>query len=166
MRLAKLRDALCALRSAHQTEMAQMPAAVPDPGNTPCLRTTVTRRKEFGLGQPRVLIVEDQCDDAETLRRFLELVGYDVKVAHTGPEGLRLAREWLPEVALCDIGLPGMSGWELARELRRDPKTAGIQLLAVTGYGSEADWQRSREAGFEKHFVKPVDPADLADLLV
>ena len=118
------------------------------------------------MGQPRVLIVEDQCDDAETLRQFLELVGYDVKVAHTGPEGLRLAKEWLPEVALCDIGLPGMSGWELARELRRDPKTAGIQLLAVTGYGSESDWQRSREAGFEKHFVKPVDPADLADLLV
>jgi CheY-like chemotaxis protein len=114
----------------------------------------------------RILIVEDNRDSAETLRRFLELVGYDLKVAHSGPEGLRLAMEWLPDFALCDIGLPGLSGWELARELRRDAKTARIRLFAITGYGSDADRQRSREVGFEKHLVKPVDPAVLADLLI
>jgi CheY-like chemotaxis protein len=114
----------------------------------------------------RILIVEDHYDTADTLRRLLELFGYDVKVAYSGPEGLVLARDWLPDFALCDIGLPGLSGWELARELRQDPKTAKMHLLAITGYGSERDRQRSKEAGFERHLVKPVDPAVLAELLV
>jgi len=114
----------------------------------------------------RILIVEDEDAAAEPLRRFLELVGHDVKVAGTGPDGLALAREWLPDFVLCDIGLPGLSGWELAGELHRDQKTAGIRLVAVTGHGSQADRQRSKEVGFEQHLVKPVDPAVLTDLLV
>jgi CheY-like chemotaxis protein len=113
----------------------------------------------------RVLIVEDKQDAAQSLRRFLELIGHDVRVAYSGPEGLGLAREWAPDFALCDIGLPGLSGWELARELRKDPKTAKMHLLAITGYGTEADRRRSQEAGFEKHLVKPVDPAVLTQLL-
>jgi CheY-like chemotaxis protein len=114
----------------------------------------------------RILIVEDKHDTAESLRQFLELVGHDVKVACSGPEGLDLAREWLPDFALCDIGLPGLSGWDVARELRQDPKTARIHLLAITGYGSNADRQRSQEAGFDKHLIKPVDPRVLRELLV
>jgi CheY-like chemotaxis protein len=118
------------------------------------------------LAQRRILVVEDKHETAETLRVLLEMDGHEVKVAHSGPGGLALAREWLPDVALCDIGLPGFCGWELACELRRDPRTAPIRLLAVTSYGSDADRQRSREVGFEKHLVKPVDPAVLADLLI
>jgi CheY-like chemotaxis protein len=114
----------------------------------------------------RVLIVEDKHDTAESLARFLELVGHDVRIAHSGPEGLNLAREWLPDWLLCDIGLPGLTGWDVARSLRCEPRTARIRLIAITGYGSDADKLRSREAGFEKHLVKPVDPANLLELLV
>jgi CheY-like chemotaxis protein len=93
----------------------------------------------------RILIVEDEPATAESLRRFLELDGDDVKVARTGPDGLALARDWSPHFAFCDIGLPGLSGWDLADELRRGPKTAGIRLVAITGRESEADRQRSEE---------------------
>ena len=114
----------------------------------------------------RVLIVEDKRDTAESLQRFLELVGYDVRIAYSGLDGLHAAREWLPDCVLCDIGLPGLNGWEVAQALRQEPATAAIRLIAITGYGSEADKQRSHQAGFERHLVKPVDPADLLELLV
>jgi CheY-like chemotaxis protein len=114
----------------------------------------------------RILIVEDENYAAEPLRRFLQLAGHEVRVACTGPEGLSVAKEWVPDVALCDIGLPGLSGWELAGELRGDPKTAHVRLLAITGYSSDDDRQRSAEAGFERHLVKPVDLLVLSQLLV
>jgi CheY-like chemotaxis protein len=113
----------------------------------------------------RLLIVEDENYAAEPLRRFLQLGGHDVRVACSGPEGLKLAKDWLPDYALCDIGLPGLSGWELARRLSGDPQTAKIHLLAITAYDSEKDRQRSKEAGFERHLVKPVDPGVLSELL-
>jgi CheY-like chemotaxis protein len=113
----------------------------------------------------RVLIVEDKQDTAESLQRFLELAGYQVKVAYTGPEGLNLAREWLPDWLLCDIGLPGLNGWEVAQALHGASETARIRLIAITGYGSPADKLRSRQVGFERHLVKPVDPADLLGML-
>jgi CheY-like chemotaxis protein len=127
---------------------------------------TMVLRLENAPMAYRILIVEDEPAAAEPLRRFLESLGHDVKVAGTGPDGLALAREWLPDFALCDIALPGLSGWELARELRQDPKTANVHLLAITGHSSEEDRHRSKEAGFEKHLVKPVDPAVLTELLV
>jgi CheY-like chemotaxis protein len=113
----------------------------------------------------RILVVEDNPDTAGTLRHLLELVGYAAKVACSGPQGLSLAKEWVPDVVLCDIGLPGMNGWELARRLRQHPETAKTRLIALTSYGSEADQLRSSEAGFEKHLIKPVDPAVLLELL-
>jgi CheY-like chemotaxis protein len=113
----------------------------------------------------RVLVVEDNPDAAGTLRYLLELVGYAAKVAYSGSQGLSLAKEWVPDVILCDIGLPGMNGWELARRLRQQPEMAKTRLIAITGYGSEADRLRSSQAGFEKHLVKPVDPAVLLELL-
>jgi PAS domain S-box-containing protein len=109
----------------------------------------------------RVLIVEDSRDAADTLGRLLELLGYAVAVARTGPEGVATAEEWRPDVVLCDIGLPGLDGYAVARELRRNPATAGARLFAVTGYGSEEDRRRSQEAGFNAHLVKPVEPAEL-----
>ena len=114
----------------------------------------------------RILIVEDKQDTAESLARFLELVGHQVRIAFSGPEGLRQAQEWVPDWLLCDIGLPGLCGWEVARALRHEAATAGIRLIAITGYGSDADKLRSQEAGFERHLVKPVDPTELLELLV
>jgi two-component system CheB/CheR fusion protein len=114
----------------------------------------------------RILVVEDNRDAADCLRILLELLGHRVAVAYSGPEGVQRAREWRPDVVLCDIGLPGLDGYGVAGQLRHDPATAGAQLIAVTGYGQEEDRRRSKEAGFDHHLTKPVDPAALQPLLV
>jgi signal transduction histidine kinase len=113
----------------------------------------------------RVLVVEDNEDTAESLRMFLELSGYGVILAHTGPEGVEAARSVLPDVVLCDIGLPGMDGFEVASALRQTPETAAVRLIAVTGYGKDEDRQRAFAAGFDVHLVKPVDPLQLLAFL-
>jgi PAS domain S-box-containing protein len=113
----------------------------------------------------RILVIEDNPDVANSLRILLELLGHDVRVAYTGPDGVEAAKKWQPDIVLCDIGLPGLDGYGVARELRRYPKTAHIRLLALTGYGQEDDRRRSREAGFEHHLVKPADPEELQRLL-
>src|SRR4051794_14468482 len=83
----------------------------------------------------RVLIIEDNYDGAASLRLLLELLGHEAAVAHTGPEGVRAAREWRPDVVLCDIGLPDLDGYGVVAELRRDPATADCCVIALTGYG-------------------------------
>jgi two-component system CheB/CheR fusion protein len=116
-------------------------------------------------GALRLLVVEDNADAAETLRDLLLLFGHEVELARTGAEGIEMAHRLRPQVVLCDIGLPGLDGYGVARALREDPDTAAIRLIALTGYGRESDRQRSEEAGFEVHLVKPVDPAELKSLL-
>ncbi len=113
----------------------------------------------------RVLVVEDNQDNAESLRLLLEFFGYEVAVAATGPDGVRLARAGRPDVVLCDIGLPGLDGFGVAAALRQDPATAGAYLVAVTGYGSEPVRRRCREVGFDRYFTKPVDPDVLIQLI-
>ena len=113
----------------------------------------------------RILVVEDNPDAAATMRDFLELSGHEVELASSGVDGVEAARLFHPEVVLCDIGLPGMDGFEVAVELRRDPATADAQLIAVTGYGREEDRRRSKAAGFDLHLTKPVDPAQLRQVL-
>jgi CheY-like chemotaxis protein len=100
-------------------------------------------------------VVDDNEDAAESLAVLLRMGGHDVRVAHDGPGALALAREWSPEAVLLDIGLPGMSGYDVARALR----AAGGRplLVALTGYGQREDRRRAQEAGFDLHFVKPVD---------
>ena len=114
---------------------------------------------------PRVLIVEDDQALAAGLRRLLAVEGYEVQVAYTGPEGVRLAQEWPPEVVLCDLGLPGLDGHGVAAALRQHPATARARLIAVTAHDSDAARRRSQEVGFERHLVKPVDPGELLQLL-
>ena len=106
----------------------------------------------------RVLVVEDNQDSAESLRRLLYLSGYEVAVAYTGHDGLRAAKRMKPEVILCDIGLPDTNGFVVAAALRDDPQTCAARLIAVTAYGRDEDRRRAREAGFDLHLVKPVDP--------
>ena len=112
-----------------------------------------------------VLVVEDDHDSALSLRKLLELCGYTVSVAYSGREGFEAAEKISPDVVLCDIGLPDTDGYELATALRRNPATARLRLIAVTAYGSEQDKQRSREAGFQLHLVKPVRPEKLLEEL-
>jgi len=109
----------------------------------------------------RILVVEDNPDAAAMMRDFLELAGHEVELASTGSDGVEAARQFHPEVVLCDLGLPGMNGYEVAEQIRRDPAMAEVKLIAVTGYGREEDRRRSREAGFDLHLTKPVDPVQL-----
>src|SRR4051794_25345449 len=112
----------------------------------------------------RALIVEDQVDVRETLRLLLSLRGWEARAAADGLEGLQLALEWRPDAVVCDIGLPGMDGWRLGKQIR-ESLGASVRLVALTGYGLPADYQRSKEAGFEAHLVKPADPRELINLL-
>jgi len=109
----------------------------------------------------RVLIVEDNRDSAESLRMALELGGCcEVAVAHTGPDGVAAAKTFRPQVVLCDIGLPGFSGFEVARRIRAEAN-GSVVLVALTGYGRDEDREQARSAGFNRHFTKPVDFAEL-----
>ncbi len=114
----------------------------------------------------RVLVVDDNVDAADGLGRLLsQSCGQEVRVAYDGPTALEEARAFRPEVVLLDIGLPGMDGCEVARRLRREPVTADVLLVAVTGWGQESDREMSRAAGFDRHLVKPVPLEELRGLL-
>jgi PAS domain S-box-containing protein len=113
----------------------------------------------------RVLVVDDNTDAADTLQTLLALAGHEVRTAASGAEALDVLGDFLPDLALLDIGLPGMSGLELARCIRAQPALAGIQLVALTGWGRDEDRERSREAGFDGHMTKPVDIDEVLALL-
>jgi CheY-like chemotaxis protein len=106
----------------------------------------------------RVLVVEDNQDAADSLRMLLELDGHEVTVAYNGPAGVQAAATSHPDVVLCDIGLPGLDGYGVVHALRHNPATAAIRIIAVTAYSQDSDRRRSREAGFDLHLTKPVDP--------
>ncbi len=113
-------------------------------------------------GTLRVLVVDDNVDAAELVAMFLQLLGYEVSVEFGAVAALERARMVEPHICLLDIGLPGMDGNELARRLRRIPGLAGVRLAAMTGYGQPHDLRASEAAGFDHHFVKPVDTGALA----
>jgi signal transduction histidine kinase/CheY-like chemotaxis protein len=114
----------------------------------------------------RVVVVDDNHDGADSLALFLTFQGHQVRTAYDGPQALAAIDAFHPEVVLLDIGLPdGITGYDVARQLRRQPATSALLLIAMTGYGQEEDRRRSREAGFDAHLVKPADFAVLAALL-
>ena len=118
-----------------------------------------------GAAAREVLIVEDNADARDTLKRMLEIDGHRVRVAPDGPAALAALKTAVPDVALIDIGLPQMDGYELARRIRAELNDRRPLLVAVTGYGLPEDRRRAHEAGFDVHLVKPVDFAQLADVL-
>ena len=114
----------------------------------------------------RILLADDSRDSADSLAELLELLGADVHVTYGGAEALAEAGKWRPDVALLDIGMPGMDGLEVARRIRRQPGLAGVTLVALSGWGQSADRRRSEQAGFVRHLIKPVELAELESLLV
>nr|WP_267876199.1 ATP-binding protein [Duganella rivi] len=108
-------------------------------------------------GKPRVLLIEDNEDGREMMAMMLGVYGYEVRSAADGLLGMSAARDYMPDLALVDIGLPGIDGYEVARRLRADPATRDIKLIALTGYGLAEDLRRVMDAGFDRHLVKPVD---------
>ncbi len=121
--------------------------------------------KPSGGGGRKVLVVDDNRDSATTLAMLLKLSSHTVEKAHDGEEALETARRFLPEVILLDIGLPKLNGYEVVRKLREQPWGKGIKVIALTGWGQEEDRQKSKEAGFDDHIVKPVQHAALVKLL-
>ncbi|MCA9114604.1 MAG: PAS domain-containing protein [Planctomycetaceae bacterium] len=122
-------------------------------------------------GRPRtdarrkVLVVDDNKVAASMLGMVVKMLGNEVRKAHDGLEATKLAADFLPDVILMDIGMPRMNGYEAARHIRAQPWGGQIMLVALTGWGQDEDRQRTREAGFDHHLVKPAEPADLQDLL-
>jgi CheY-like chemotaxis protein len=112
-----------------------------------------------------VLIVDDNADSATSLKMLAESWGHDVAAASDGPSALALAADFKPEYALIDIGLPGMDGYELARQLRKDARYGKPYLVALTGYGREQDRESARTAGFDEHMIKPANLDSLARML-
>ncbi|HUR53848.1 MAG TPA: ATP-binding protein, partial [Gemmataceae bacterium] len=113
----------------------------------------------------RVLVADDNVDAAESLAMLLEVMGHEAATAHDGQTAVELAEKVRPDVILLDIGMPKLNGYEAARQIRRQKWAGGVLLVALTGWGQDEDKRLAEEAGFDRHFTKPVSPAALADLL-
>ncbi len=152
--------------STFTVRLPRMLELAPEPWTEEEARPGSPRPGEAGEAEPaRILLVEDNLDAAEALSELLRMWGHEVETAHDGVSALRTARQTLPGIVLLDIGLPGMDGYEVARELRSTPALASTRLIALTGYGQESDRQRSRLAGIDHHLIKPVDVEQLRILL-
>lgn len=128
-------------------------------------RKASERRGNTASRRPRILIADDNVDGAMTLGMLLNLSGYEVHLAHTGSQALESILRIRPDIVVCDIGMPELNGYEVARCVRREPWGASITLIAMTGWGDESDQHRAVAAGFNHHLMKPVDPDVLEELL-
>ncbi|MGH8322516.1 MAG: response regulator, partial [Steroidobacteraceae bacterium] len=126
--------------------------------STSAATSAVNRRR-------RILIADDNRDSAETLAALLRMEGHEVSSVHDGPVALSAFAEMKPDVALLDIGMPGLTGYEVARRMRHGSSGAPLTLIAITGWGQDIDKERAYAAGFDHHLTKPVDPRRLAELL-
>lgn len=113
----------------------------------------------------KILVVDDNQAAADMLAALLELEGHQVTTAYDGQTGIERANRLHPDVVLLDVRMPRIDGFEVARQLRANPETAGIHLVAMTGLGRDSDIQRSLSHGFNRHLVKPIHPDDLQNLL-
>ena len=112
----------------------------------------------------RILVVDEDLDGAETLAIVLRVAGHDVQIAHDGPSTLKIAADFQPDVVFLDVGMPGMDGFETARQLRQRAELDKAVLVALTGYGREEDRARAAQAGFDHFLVKPTPPKVLTDI--
>ena len=153
------------VRDLVERQVRQLTHVVDDLANIAGLVQRKSEQKEVvppagpvsGPNQRRVLVVDDNPDQLESLGLLFELMGHEVCLTATGPDALAVIASFKPDVAVIDIGLPGMSGYDLARLIREQPAFADMVLVAQTGWGEEKDQRRSREAGFDHHLVKPIN---------
>jgi signal transduction histidine kinase/CheY-like chemotaxis protein len=150
------------------TFTVRLPAAKTTPATTRASAPSDTQSKPSisanGAGA-RILIVDDNIDTAHGLARLLTRRDYHVRLAHDGPTAIQLAHDFAPTAVLLDIGLPGMDGYEVAHRLRSEPTCSDTAIIAISGYGQEADRRRSTQAGFDHHLVKPVSLDKVLTLL-
>jgi CheY-like chemotaxis protein len=122
-------------------------------------------RPATGERRMNVLVVDDQRDVADSVAMLIETFGHTARAVYGGAEALALSRLQIPDAMFVDIGMPGMTGYELAEHIRRDPALAHLQLVALTGYGRDEDRARVARAGFDLHMTKPVTDAELHSVL-
>ena len=113
----------------------------------------------------RILVADDNIDAAESLQMLLQFSGHDVHIATDGPRALTAAESLRPDVILLDLGMPGLTGYEVARRIRAQDWGRGMVIVALTGWGQDEDRQRTAEAGFDHHLTKPVPPETIEDLI-
>lgn len=113
----------------------------------------------------RVLVVDDNLDIAEALASLLQMEGCEARTALTGEEGVQLAQTFQPRLIFLDIGLPGMNGYEVARQIRAAAAGARITMVALTGYSLQQDQQKARDAGFDLHLLKPANLAQIREIV-
>jgi signal transduction histidine kinase len=142
-----------------------LPIAVRTEAFSPTVAPYEVARGMHDPGGCRVLLVDDNRDVVRSMTRFVRQLGHDIRVAFDGQEAVEIAGEFMPDVVLLDIGLPKLNGYDVARELRAKPWGDKMIIVAVTGWGRETDRRQSREAGFDTHMTKPVDPAALEAFL-
>jgi CheY-like chemotaxis protein len=118
-----------------------------------------------GASPLRILVADDNRDSAESLAALLRMVGHEVRIAYDGVEAVGVASEYRPDAVVLDIGMPKMNGYEVAKKLRGEATGKDMNIIAVSGWGQDADKQRSREAGIDHHLVKPLEPSSLLRLL-
>jgi CheY-like chemotaxis protein len=128
-------------------------------------KTTSSTVMETAHKTFRILVADDNTDAAQSLASLLKLYGHEIQIAQNGAQALQIANAFQPEVVFLDIGMPGMAGYEVARELRKIAGLERIRIVAVTGWGTEEDRARSKAAGFDSHFTKPLSPAAITKLL-
>lgn len=157
--LIELHGGEISVTSAGRGQGAEFAVSIPLAGDSDA--EPQVEREEIPPARRRILIIEDHADLAESLRELLEIDGHEVEIARSGPEGLAKARDYRPEVVLCDIGLPGMDGYGVARAIRADASLKEAVLVAMTGYAFLQDIQRALAAGFDEHLPKPPDMAAL-----
>jgi len=129
------------------------------------MSTEQTAGERLGPPEVQVLVADDNKDQADSLAALLRTWGYTVRVAYDGLTALETAQTYKPNVAILDLGLPVMDGYQLALQLRRQPELKDLKLIALTGYDWEGAQRRSQEYGFDRHCVKPVEPEELKHLL-
>jgi CheY-like chemotaxis protein/anti-sigma regulatory factor (Ser/Thr protein kinase) len=145
--------------------IVRLPLLSSEPNQLLANRGQNTRPLANASSERRILVVDDNKDSAETLAKLLQVMGNEVHTAHDGPSALEAAVTFRPHVVLLDIGLPGISGYDVAHRMRQMPEVKDAVLIAQTGWGQAEDKRRSEDAGFNAHLVKPVDTAKLRSLL-
>jgi len=164
LRLVEMHDGTIDAESAGMGQGSRFTVTLPLAGGPRALAAPATAANPIGHVHYRALVVDDNYDFATSLATILRGMGHEVRVEHDGLAGLRAADEFQPALAFLDIGLPGISGYELAHRLRTEPCHSRIFLVAITGWGQDADKLRASQAGFDHHVVKPLDPSQLQSI--
>jgi CheY-like chemotaxis protein len=163
--LAELHGGTVEARSGGIGQGSEFVVRLPILGDPPELLPRLAPTEATAGAARRVLVVDDNRDEVESLAMLLQLGGHETHMAHDGLEAVEAANALQPDVILLDVGLPGLNGYEVARRIREQQKAKRLVLVALTGWGQDDDRRRSKQAGFDAHLVKPVDPTTLGKLL-